>query len=507
VLIVTRYDPDVRQANVPPGTGLDRRRFHNYDSSTGTVTDAGTTRIFDYPQNGVVFAEGSIRIRGRSGAAGFSPQPLTIVSGGTIYIEGNILQERGGGTSIGQVSGWHVSLLAQDNVVLNPTAFTRITPGPGVDEPAGDPDDLNASGFYRLKSGYELDFSFAPASIGSGNYLMHLKHAGGMRTDPVAETHVTLNLPSLAAGWPSAADAYAWGNNPPPVPPAFAPSTNPSEYIFHEISPGKSPWEWGETSWRYPDREQKTFFMNGLGARLQAGVDNTFRFQNNVNIASNQQDYLLGKLAVLPDNGPLPIRIEATMYAYTGSWFVIPPPFFNDHLDNQKQGDPYDSRAYMSSVTNPANGAEIREDPQTFPYNMDVYPFYREPLNVEIEILGSITENMPAEPNERAKWVGQTWMQSGTYDPTAFPYTAPPPFRPNIRYRYDGDLRRLVRVRNVRTGREVVGWAGPPSARATGFLPVQTLINQVLASNAYAVTLPLAPRLPASEVFYEGNPL
>jgi hypothetical protein len=507
VIVASRFDPDVRQANVPQGNSSDPRQFYNLVA--GNLVPVGQSRIFDYPENGVVFAEGSIRVRGISGVDGVSPRPLTIVSGGTIYIEGNILQKRGSGAGyVSSASGWHVSLLAQDNVVLNPTAFTRITQTSGnVLAPAGDPDDLAVDGFYRIQPGSELDFAFTAASTTVDDYLLLLKHAGGDRTDATSETRVTLNLPSLAAPWPAGTDVYNWGAFPPPVtPPTYGPSPGP-DYLFHEVSPGAT-LGWGETSWRYPDREQKAFFLNGMSARLAPGVDNTFRIQNNVSVAANDKDYLLGKVAIVPQNGPLPIRIEATMYAYTGSWFVIPPPFFNDHLDNMKQGDPYDTRAYMSNVTNPANTSQVREDPQTYPINMDVYPFYREPLNVEIEIVGSITENMPADPNERAIWTGHTWMQSGTYDPTAFPLTTPPPFRPNIRYRYDGDLRRLVRVRDVRSGQEIVAWAAPTSGRKPASIPtLQAAIGQVLTNNSYAVTLPLAPRLPASEVFYEGNPL
>ena len=519
VLIVTRYDPDVRQANEPQGASSDPRVFYNYDS--GTLTPIGQTRIYDYPENGVVFAEGSVRVRGLSGVGGVNPQPLTIVSGGTIYIEGNLLQMRGGANPITAASGWQISLLAQDNVVLNPTAFTRVTQAHGnVTPPAGDPDDMTVDGFYRIQPGSDLDFAFTTASLldSAGNafprWLLHMKHAGGDRTDAASETRMTLNLPSLNVAWPNpASDPYDFAlNPPPPATPVYSTAASQFYYLFHEISPGATV-NWGESSWRYPDREQKTFFVP-LANRLLEGLDNTFRIQNALSTAANDKDYLLGKVAVLPETGPLPIRIEAVMYAFTGSWFVIPPPFFNDHLDATKQPDPYDTRAYF------AQNSGVREDPATYPINTDHYPFYREPLNVDIEVIGAITENMPADPTERARWTSHVWLGDPTYNPSGWDLSDPnlppqafstlPAFRPNLRYRYDSDLQRMVRVRNLRTGQEVVAWASPLLARKPASMPtVAAQVNTWLASAtpSYSVTLPLAPKLPASAAFYEGNPL
>lgn len=522
VLIVTRFDPDVRQANEPQGSSSDARLFYNLVGTN--LVPVGQTRIYDYPKNGVVFAEGSIRVRGLSGVSSTGasdpnpntrPQPLTIVSGGTIYIEGNLLQMRNGATPQGAASGWQISLLAQDNVVLNPTAFTRVThPHGNVLPPAGDPDDMTVDGFYRIQPGSELDFAFTTADSTITKWLLHMKHAGGDRTDATSQTRVTLNLPSTNLVWPQTGiDEYDFaGNPPPPATPVYAAGNQPY-YLFHEISPGATV-NWGESSWRYPDREQKSFFVPMVGRLLQ-GLDNTFRIQTDVSTNANDKDYLLGKVAVLPETGPLPIRIEAVMYAFTGSWFVIPPPFFNDHLDATKQPEPYDSRAYF------AQNSGVREDPATYPINTDHYPFYREPLNVDIEVVGAITENMPADPTEQARWMSHLWLADPAYDPSGWKLSDPnfppqalgslPAFRPNLRYRYDSDLQRLVRVRNIRTGEEVVAWASPNTTRKPANIdPVQTVIANWLSNGtapSYAVTLPLVPRLPASATFYEGNPL
>ena len=50
----------------------------------------------------------------------------------------------------------------------------------------------------------------------------------------------------------------------PVTPPVYGPSPG-TDYLFHEISPGATI-GWGETSWRFPDRENKAFFVVPLAA-------------------------------------------------------------------------------------------------------------------------------------------------------------------------------------------------------------------------------------------------
>ncbi|RLE09740.1 hypothetical protein DRJ00_03385, partial [Candidatus Aerophobetes bacterium] len=73
-----------------------------------------------YPSNGIIYSPGNLRVLGMIGDDNGTPSNpdddtsynLTIVSGGTIYIEGNLLR----GTA-----GSSLALLAKDWVVLNPT--------------------------------------------------------------------------------------------------------------------------------------------------------------------------------------------------------------------------------------------------------------------------------------------------------------------------------------------------------------------------------------------------
>ncbi len=83
-------------------------------SLRGASTWGGVYRQeFAWPRNGVVFAEGNVRVRGSGSGA---PRSLTIVSMNNIYIEGSLDAGRR-----------KVLLLARKNVVLNPTgALARI---------------------------------------------------------------------------------------------------------------------------------------------------------------------------------------------------------------------------------------------------------------------------------------------------------------------------------------------------------------------------------------------
>ena len=95
---------------------------------------------------------------------------------------------------------------------------------------------------------------------------------------------------------------------------------------------------------------------------------------------------------VAPQN-KLPIRIEAVIYAFTGSWFIIPPPYFND--------DPDDSRARYYDP-NRSDTARVRAA-SVWPRNMPLpftdseyelragqhYPFWNEPLNIDVQVIGA----------------------------------------------------------------------------------------------------------------------
>ncbi len=85
----------------------------NVTTRTFGVTSVSTSQnVYSGRFNGVIYAEGNVRVRGKIGS-----RDITIVSMGNIYVEGNLTR-----SGVGRVA-----LLARKNVVLNPTQFvTRL---------------------------------------------------------------------------------------------------------------------------------------------------------------------------------------------------------------------------------------------------------------------------------------------------------------------------------------------------------------------------------------------
>lgn len=118
-------------ADPPDNIGPARHKAWK-DPATGAVQPGIYTRVFPWPANGVIFAEGNLRVKGEAATA---PRSLTIVSMGNIYIEGSL-----------HAGKRKVLLLARQNVVLNPTgvlarveAQTRLNgPPTGNDLPVAD---------------------------------------------------------------------------------------------------------------------------------------------------------------------------------------------------------------------------------------------------------------------------------------------------------------------------------------------------------------------------------
>ncbi len=543
VIRVRRFDPDTRQMNLPVGAPTDPRLFYTPNVSattpigaTGSLTNPTQFRDFAYPENGVFFTEGSIRVRGTVGMPG-GPRQLTIVSGGTIYVDGNLT--RGDGAST-------VALLAQDFVCLNPTAFTRVEPGSDVvvephswDSETGLPDKWH----FSLPQDRRMDFSVTSARPLT-SAVLHMQHSA-IEGDASSETSVALFRPAPAAGprpWPDwSLDRVNFGQD------LFGTSTPQLFYLFHQFSAGVTP---GYAESNFLSRqgqpgnfEIKSFILPQVatGGGLPAGMEGRFRIlcgprddaTGQAVPTQNGQPYWLSRVALLPTDGPLSVKVEAVIYAYTGSWFVIPPPFFNTR--------PEDSRfRYLLSnqrheATQPDQG--LNADPRSANGPL-LPPFYNEPLNVDIQVIGAVNENFPAEPSDVARWSSRLWVGNldrnrGDGTPDNDPTVWPPPnpddpstflargralFSPRLTYRYDGLLRRLVRVRFLRPyaanqmRTEEIAWVAPPPAG--GNYPTNVtarrltaIVSEALANNSYVELLPMCPHLPTGPLLYQGNPL
>jgi hypothetical protein len=175
---ITRNQAEPRDVWYNPITGLPTNLktmnffFRNPNNPndptlTSEITQGDTS--FDVPFNGVIYAEGNVRVKGRIP----SGRQIIIVTNGTAYIEGNIVKgdERSA-----------LAILAKDYVCINTTQFLQRT----FDSPAsaqGDPTNVEAPYFFEVlpDQPMRLLFSFGedPTQY-TGNFgglRLYLRHA------------------------------------------------------------------------------------------------------------------------------------------------------------------------------------------------------------------------------------------------------------------------------------------------------------------------------------------
>lgn len=455
----------------------------------------GPRAFFPFPPNGVIYAEGNVRVKGVMPPARHAPDgyfkddlgktgtwdrsrrfDLQIVSGGTIYVEGDLLTPLSAGLQpIGmsdplarmqwdQESGSRVALIARDYVCLNTTAlhprptnlYFRDENG-GVTEdsyndsyPIYPPEDSNGYPPYLLFQGdtdealnQDASASAATAArqatepgtiafdyynvrmltptLRGSPYLAELRlllgHSGWYTPDDPAGTpgtqtkaleharaavEVEMRLNGTVQNWDNDSPTYTFksaGNAPadgsehwylePDRTDPFN-DTDPCDYL--EFQPGT----------------QSMGLHDGDGDLLLTGIDR-LQFSSWITPVWNEDSdnpawiirprelgYVLGPVAITPPRGadPLPVRVEAMVYAQNGSWFILPGPWFNEDPDSPV------------TVTD--------ED----------YPIYHEPLNLQLSFYGAIAENMPAPPGDVADWTSKWAGPSGAtgyltyeYDP------------------------------------------------------------------------------------------
>jgi hypothetical protein len=211
-------------------------------------------------------------------------------------------------------------------------------------------------------------------------------------------------------------------------------------------------------------------------------------------------DYVLARAAIVPHD----IRIEAAIFAEEGSFFVIPGPWFNP--------DPNDRRdTYLSLGADDLERRMRRLERFGAMPNM---PFYGEPLDVKISILGSITENMPPPIAQQGEWL-KKWGWIPRYHgatnelipnqhvPLPYNVNTTDYYVPNLTVTFDPAL---ATDRNV----GFVGSSDPNVYLQTYIRRVRTNVSPPSDPPVYVYyALPPIPRLPVSPTlayFGEVNP-
>ena len=331
------------------------------------------TIVFPYPPNGVLYATGDIRIKGM---LPINTQ-LTIVSGGNIYIEGNLLKNRSGSTNGGPLAGvderCSIALLAKKNVVINTTQFLQV-PDP-QDAPA-DPQLGDAP--YPIKlyadnsgSGLWFNFDFGPFESETGAipgfYSLFMKHAGEYR-------------PAYINGWLNDAPLLfsSYCNVPNNQSPANRLGVGDYMYGYDTGNVGL------DAQPAYDVFTIDSALMSSI--TLSDAIGNTNYLYLGMDPNRADGNYLFWGMAIQP----MDIRIEALCYAEEGSLFIIPGEWLNTNEN--------DTRANYTA----GNARPSGIDP--------MFPFYGDPLDIRIIIDGAVSQNQPAPMTNIEEWM-RKWGQ------------------------------------------------------------------------------------------------
>jgi hypothetical protein len=419
--------------------------------------------------DGVLYFEGNVRVRGTIP----TDVQLTVVSGGTVYIEGSItkgvvrtqaaVDQTGAlGQRINTSSRSMLMLAAKDYVALNTSQFFGLAPSQVVEEV----NDLPSASEYnpiRMRRQatpgtpstylFRTEMLLDPESGNPANPSTQKPFAAGyqeagtntfinagilmihtMDDGPATNSFISMdvNFGVDNTGTPNVSDwQYLFDlNRTPPVTPTnvFDPYqvNNASDYAPYNV-PGfidpnygaaqtdRGPiYGIGAESWQRYGKFEGTFFpvaqSNGIGGayggfpnipnpvehgtyQLLAQETNDFSFRFNDVGFNASNDYLIARAAMLPND----VRIEASVFAEEGSFFVIPSPWFNPNPNDRR--DSYMARVQV--VGAPQAQAERYQNFGAAP----ITPFYGEPLDVRVKIVGAVSQNMPAPMSQQAEWL------------------------------------------------------------------------------------------------------
>lgn len=412
------------------------------------------------PFNGVVAFEGNVRVRGVIP----TDVQMTVVSYASIYIEGNITKGVVGnlvsdpsgsnlGRRLNRASRSMLMLAASDYVVVNPTMFVGPASTAGLETaPAdnGSPENVQISAAKTQTIGLVTDLPLDPSS--GANPSSWLPYAASYTESGSTTTSIPTRLVLTHAMASGAAAATFMSLN---VNPSYADTSTstPSTYYFPLTSTGALSGSsqsifatntvsnynvtatnglfpiyglGGEAFQRDPQFETVAFpvvdptgvdsaqALTGLLTNTSSTSVGSFSlFSQNAEYASDARrnvstnelvlrpnsvsgepsnDYMLARAALVPGD----VRIEASIYAENGSFFVIPGNWFCVNGSDTRT-------AYEADVTSVGRQQADLNRLNKFG-STPITPFYGEPIDVRIQVIGAISENMPPPIGQQGEW-------------------------------------------------------------------------------------------------------
>lgn len=323
--------------------------------------------------NGVIFAEGNIRIRGMLPKG----MKLTIVSNQNIYIDGNVLKYREpdwNGSDNDAYRGADrtggLALLARQNVIVNTTQFFMPLSDLGADDYGPDSIIGQSSSHVVVRnnpqSAFRCGFEFGPFESEHNSpptdWLLFVRQSGEFGA---AYINAWLNPTGATPGW-----GILGLNNVFPGLPRHVWGVGDPRYGFGAAPPGA-----GIGS----SFAHNVYDLGAMNAALNiaAGMPNILQIALDSNVYT-RSNYWMGGVAVMP----MDVRIEAILYAQEGSLYVIPGYWMNP---NPADTDP----------TNRPPGVDPR------------FPLYGQAPDIRIIIDGAVSENLPAAVSDVQAWMAK----------------------------------------------------------------------------------------------------
>ncbi|MEQ1822692.1 MAG: hypothetical protein ABL949_09290 [Fimbriimonadaceae bacterium] len=507
----------------PDGPGPQPPYVINTLTNPADIDAAAPVWTNGFPFDGLLFFEGNVRVRGVIP----TDVQLNVISMANIYIEGSITKGNvvdAAGTRLDRPSRSAMMLMAKDYVALNTPNFFGVSGGTSIEE-VQETNDPQAGNAVRMR-----------AVTGGISFLSELnwrtENFAGLPavtpTNPQTWRPSALDYVDPASGLPIVTNllfTHAKDNGAAPF--AFfgadinfgAPA---SVYNFemnaaNSASPPYAAGTWqpvkglGSQPWQsYPRMESIAYplirptsvgFAGNTLTANEAAREGTYsmfvgHFSNNISLRSTNvgagatNDTIIRRAAIVPHD----IKVEAGIYAQEGSFFVIPGNWFNPN--------PNDSRAAWLGLG--ANNAARNAQRLSLYGSMPETPFYGEPLDVRVTILGSVSENMTQPASVQNEW-GKKWSwipreqgSSGVLIPSSH---VPPGYNITGADTYVPNLR-IIQDPAFATGR-ITGFVDAPDSYVR-FTRVQPSAGVTID---YA--LPPMPRLPVSPTlayYGEVNP-
>lgn len=403
------------------------------------------------PFEGVIYFEGDVRVRGVIP----THHQLTVLSMGSIYIDGSITKGvvTEGGAVISTPSRSMISLMARDHVAVNTTQFFAPmandqfdtkddsplpdTPTPielGVDGDSGVDSDVSLQVQFVLNnkpspnapSDPANPLTWRPFSMGYAAWAGFNSVGGSLAVNIMlaasandgGPAYVSMGVLPLSYASPGAAieTAYLYSRFldfasagavqfnaadpfffPGPKIPIYG-LADPSLNVFPKfeivefplVTPG---------NWNYVAGTQR-LIPNGGNPEGQYEIavndETRLRLRNNPVGSGGEKEFLVARTAVTPHD----IRIEASIYAQEGSYYVIPGPWFNMNTDDTRE------RFEIAVGLFGLDEAQRRRF-ESFG-NTPSVPFHAEPIDCRVMIVGAISQNLPAPISRQAEWM-QKW--------------------------------------------------------------------------------------------------